>query len=348
MIEEALVSTVIDCLAQGEAAELCLIMDSHGSVPRGAGAAMAIFANGRTAGTVGGGALEHEAKQMALQLLAGGQSARHFFSLAPNAAADLGMVCGGNVELLFLYCAPDDATLRFFSAVLAAKEQTEPCWLVFKAEFGATGFWAGLLANGSGRILAQYGSSFSPSDTLYKSHPAYLAGPPVFFSLPLNNTGQVYVFGGGHVAQQLVPLLHRVFFRCTVIDDREEFASPALFPDADQLLAMPFEEALANTTVSREDYIVILTRGHLYDSHVLAYALGTPARYIGMIGSANKIDTTYNKLIAEQGFHYRDFSRVHAPIGLPIGGATPQEIAVSIAAEMIMVRNKAAKISWQE
>ena len=128
-------------------------------------------------------------------------------------------------------------------------------------------------------------------------------------------------------------------FRTVVYDQREHAVTRAFFPDAAGLLTGPFSEALARTgAVTAEDYVVIMTPGHQADYEVLAQALRTPAKYIGCIGSRKKIAATRERLLAD-GFSPAEIGRVHAPIGLPIGGETPAEVAVSVAAQLIACRS---------
>ena len=144
------------------------------------------------------------------------------------------------------------------------------------------------------------------------------------------------------MAQALVPVLAGVGFRCVVFDDRERFTSPALFPDAAGRITGDFDRIGDFLTVSESDCIVIMTRGHEADYTVLEQALATPAYYIGLIGSRSKMAATREKLGAA-GFGETDFARIHNPIGLPILADTPAEIAVSVAAEMILARAQRRK-----
>jgi xanthine dehydrogenase accessory factor len=129
-----------------------------------------------------------------------------------------------------------------------------------------------------------------------------------------------------------------VGFRISVCDDRQEFANRERFPEAHQIRILEnFAQAFAGLAIGREDFVIILTRGHLHDKTVLAQALRTEAGYIGMIGSRKKRDAIYAALLKE-GFDPADIDRVHSPIGLAIGAETPEEIAVSILAELIFVR----------
>ena len=131
-----------------------------------------------------------------------------------------------------------------------------------------------------------------------------------------------------------------VDFRVVILDDRAEFASVERIPDADNIVVVEsFDRGVHELGIDEDGYVVIVTRGHAHDKTVLAEALKTEAGYIGMIGSRRKTGLIYKALL-EEGFNREDLERVHAPIGLPIGGETPQEIAVSIIAEMIQIRNR--------
>ena len=150
----------------------------------------------------------------------------------------------------------------------------------------------------------------------------------------------LYLFGGGHIAMALARVAHAAGFAIGVVDDRETFANPERFPMAQQIYTS-FEEAFAALRPNASTYLVIVTRGHKDDMRVLRWAVGTEARYIGMIGSKRKVLSVYKALEAE-GIPAERFRRVHAPIGLEIGALTPEEIAISIAAELIAVRRNAA------
>ena len=157
------------------------------------------------------------------------------------------------------------------------------------------------------------------------------------FVEPVVSDPVLYIFGAGHVSRQTVPCACRVGFQVVVIDDRPDFADTVHFPDARDVYHLPFEGVMDRLPVHGLSYLVIVTRGHMHDKNVLAQALKTKAAYIGMIGSTRKRDIIYKKLL-EEGFTQKDLSRVHSPIGLDIGAETPEEIAISIVAELIKVR----------
>lgn len=149
----------------------------------------------------------------------------------------------------------------------------------------------------------------------------------------------LYIFGGGHISMALAKTASAAGFGIVVIDDREQFANPQRFPMAQEILTS-YENAFANLAPSASSYLVIVTRGHRDDMRVLAWAVRTQARYIGMIGSKRKVLSTYKALEAD-GFRPDEFERVYAPMGLEIGALSPEEIALSIAAELVAVRRNA-------
>jgi xanthine dehydrogenase accessory factor len=147
----------------------------------------------------------------------------------------------------------------------------------------------------------------------------------------------VYVFGGGHVSQALVPLLAGIDFRCVVLEDRAQFAAPELFPDAHEIILAEVGETLKRIHLTPMDYAVVMTRGHRNDLAVQCELLRTDVGYIGVIGSRSKKEFVFGRM-REAGFRDSDLARITTPIGLSIGAETPAEIAVSIAAQLIQVR----------
>jgi xanthine dehydrogenase accessory factor len=153
----------------------------------------------------------------------------------------------------------------------------------------------------------------------------------------------LYIFGGGHVSIAVANAAHKVGFAIGVIDDREQFANQERFPMAREIYTS-YEDAFAKLQPNASTYLLIVTRGHRDDMRVLAWAVKTEARYLGMIGSKRKVLSVYQALERE-GFAPELFDRVNAPVGLEIGALTPDEIAVSITAELIAVRRGAANLA---
>jgi xanthine dehydrogenase accessory factor len=166
---------------------------------------------------------------------------------------------------------------------------------------------------------------------------------------PVLPPAELYIFGAGHVAASLYQVARIAGFDVTVIDDREAYANRERFPEARQVIAEDFDKAAAQLTPGESSYIVIVTRGHRDDMRMLRWAVQTPARYVGMIGSKRKTITIFKEL-QQEGLPAHLFDRVYAPIGLDIGAITPEEIAVSITAELIAKRRNVERdlphMSW--
>jgi xanthine dehydrogenase accessory factor len=153
----------------------------------------------------------------------------------------------------------------------------------------------------------------------------------------------LYIFGGGHVSMALAKAAHSAGFAIGVVDDREQFANLERFPMASEVHTT-YEDAFEKIKPNASSYLVIVTRGHRDDMRVLAWAVNTEARYIGMIGSKRKVLSVYQALERE-GYPSEKFDQVHAPVGIEIGALTPDEIAISIAAELIAVRRGATRVA---
>jgi xanthine dehydrogenase accessory factor len=169
------------------------------------------------------------------------------------------------------------------------------------------------------------------------------------FIEPLLPPAELYIFGAGHVAASLYKVARIAGFDITVVDDREVYASRERFPEAHEVIAEDFDKVTARLQLSESSYIVIVTRGHRDDMRVLRWAVQTPARYVGMIGSKRKTIAIFREL-QKEGLAAELFDRVHAPVGLDIGAITPEEIAVAITAELIAKRRNVERelphMSW--
>ena len=312
---------------------MATVVASSGSTPRGIGARMLVSKDGRLYGTVGGGAVEFEAIRVAGEVLREKSSKTRSYRLSSNEIMDLGMVCGGNVTIYFQYIAGGDADiLSLCNQAARLFDSMQDAWLVID------------LCENNGKIqIGVPGSSvfgLSPDEAaaLYLSRAIQCEFPGgVFYSEPLVRSGRVYIFGGGHVAQALVPALARVQFSCVVMDDRPEYASMHLFPGARGAIVGSFEDISRHLSINHSDYLIVMTRGHSCDYQVTLQLLRTNAAYIGVIGSRKKALFINQKLL-EEGFSQADIDRIHSPIGLDILAETPDEIAVSIVAELIMTR----------
>lgn len=316
---KALLHSLLEAAALGRSVVLCTVVHSGGSAPRSAGAHMAVFADGSTRGTVGGGRLELLAAKEGLSLLQRQTSALRAYDLSEREGG-IGMACGGNVIVSYLYLGPEQAEL--VRAMAAAFDATAPCWL--KLVIAGNGRTDVSLTDGADRSLCA-------------AQPVWMPGTPAVYTEPLTQPGRVYLFGAGHVGQALVPVLEYVGFAVTVYDPRQELTER--FSD---VICAPYAELEDHITLTPYDSVVVMTPGHMADFEVLHRILRHPLSYIGCIGSRNKAAKTRD-LLRQEGFSEEAIASVHLPIGLPILAQTPAEIAISIAGEMIRCRAEAAQ-----
>lgn len=321
----------MDC---GESFVFITIISSSGSTPRGSGSRMLLTQTGLSLGTIGGGNLEFYSIQCAKQVLEKRISGKREFALGAGENSELGMICGGHAVVYFQYIdRKNQEFYRLCEVILNAYEREEDSWFLLDLTDEAQ--WkAGFYSESTGFL----GMEPRKKEVLLDNHAVFVnASEQYYYSEPLVHAGRVYVFGGGHVAQELVPLLSHVGFRCVVFDDRPEFSNKQLFPDAKETIIGDFKNVFESITVDAQDYVCIMSRGHEYDYLLQKQMLQTEAHYIGVMGSRRKIQIISEKLL-EDGFEEADIKRFFTPIGLEIYAQTPAEIAVSVAAELIRIR----------
>ena len=329
-------SRILEALERGEDAVLCRIVASSGSSPRGAGACMAVFADGSTLGTVGGGAVERLSAEQAMEALTKKKSVCRGFCLAPDQVADIGMICGGSVTMYFqFFSAEDESGKVFLRSALELLSGNKNAWRITRLEDG--------LVTGEGLYDEEHGLRFLDGmpDAILRllliGKSVYRSGDPAYAAEPICRAGVVYVFGGGHVGKELVPLLAGTGFRVCVFDDRESYAKQENYPQAERVIFGDYLHIGEKIKITADDYAVIMTPGHQADREILLQVLKTDASYVGCIGSRNKAAKT-NVYLLEHGASEEALARIHCPIGIEIFGETPAEIAVSVAAELIRHR----------
>ncbi len=321
-----MLKTMKTYLEQGEDLVLVTVIASSGATPRGAGARMLIGSQGRICGTIGGGAVEYRSEAIARTVLESKSSYGHDFTLTKDDVQNLGMICGGACNVFFHYIpAHDPATITLAAEAEVRFAEGSDLWLISDIAAGGTLS----LTDKSNAALAEH----------LTRHPHRLQeeGKDLYIE-QINTSGRVYIFGGGHVAQELVPVLHHVGFRCVVMDDREAFANKDLFPGAEEVILGDFRKISDYCTIGGEDYVCVMTRGHAYDTVVQAQVLKCRPTYCGVIGSKFKAAGVRKTLQEEYGLVEEELDLVTTPIGLNIKGETPAEIAISIAAQMILHR----------
>ncbi|MDD3653007.1 MAG: XdhC family protein [Desulfotomaculaceae bacterium] len=328
-----------------------------GSTPRNPGAKMLVLKDGRVYGTIGGGSGEAAAKKEALRVLDTKTAKKYQLDLTNHAVAGEGMICGGEMEFFidFLSCGDNDSR-QVLLAYHASLERKETPLLVTIT--GIDDEKKQLL----GRKMAFLPMNNEAGDLgaaeitdIARITAGQLRGikEPMLFTLPTEakqsglkklellfepgtQTPQILILGGGHIALPLVKMASILGYHTTVVDDRPSFANTTRFPEAERVICVVFEDFLKELKTDRNTFIVIVTRGHKHDLDCLREVINKPAAYRGMIGSKKKIKAIYTQLEAE-GITAEQLKEVHAPIGLNIGAETPEEIALSILAEIVNV-----------
>jgi xanthine dehydrogenase accessory factor len=329
---------------------IATIIAVRGSSPRHVGTRFLIRRDGVIVGTIGGGLFEANVQRFAAEALEAGTSHRASFSFQGENAGSADMICGGDAEVLIEYVdGTDGGLLEIFRQVLAVVEGRRSGIFLTNVNIPASGEgrFEHLFIDSDQKGVGGFDGAEQvvkaiPPDRLLK--PAQLLSvpdreSPVFVEF-LRPEGTVYIFGAGHVGECVAHLASYVDFSVVVLDDRSDFASAQRIPDAHRVVTLDtYARAFDELDVDEDSYVVIVTHGHAHDKSVLGQALRSKAGYIGMIGSRRKTRLIFEALLQE-GFSKEDIQKVQAPIGLPIGGETPQEIAVSIVAQMIQIRHK--------
>jgi xanthine dehydrogenase accessory factor len=302
---------------------LATVINVRGSTPREVGAKMLVHETGQT-GTIGGGCGEAEVFRKARILLTEGERSRlaevDLTGDLEQTAALLTVIEGGAAPL-----------------VGGTKTLINPARECGDRE----GLFLNEAALAQLRQLAQVGSpALLELDTTGGVHPVVRLDPSTatrVFLDPVGATQHLIIAGAGHIAQPLASLGSMLGFRVTIIDDRASFANRERFPTADQIIVKPFAAAVDSLKLDRHCYLVSVTRGHAFDDETIRAALRQPAGFIGMIGSRRRVRATLARL-EEEGYDPARLDEIHAPLGLDIGAETPEEIALSIMAEIIRER----------
>ena len=329
--------SVSEELNKGRSAVLCSILASSGSSPRGAGAKMAVFEDGTVIGTIGGGAVELICINQAKDALKNKSSFISSYVLNKNDVNNIGMICGGDVEVHFSYLdSGNKATVNFFNELYSLVAESRNVWLInIIGKKGISEYGYYTPEDGMKYISPAFRDRVM-ADIQFKAHLDSDAEPAIYTE-PISTSSRLYIFGGGHVGKALAPVLDKIGFNVTVFDSRPELVTKENTPGAKEIIIGDYTDIFAKVTITPYDYIVIMTPGHQADFEVLNQALKTRATYIGCIGSKAKVAATAKRL-REQGHTDENISRIHSPIGLPILAETPDEIAISIAAQLIKHR----------
>jgi xanthine dehydrogenase accessory factor len=313
-----------DAAAQGTVAALATVARKRGSLPLADDAKMLVLASGERLGTVGGGCVEADVTVQALATVKRGAPAVVRHTLNADLAGDVGLSCGGTVDLFLepLIHGPEMAQL--YRQVGDAIEYRRQVTVVTTLDW-----------------------SRSPQKRLQPGaagRQAFVDESAATFIEPIPRTPRVIVFGAGHVGVEICRMAAGAGFHVVVVDDREDFANPERLPWASEIRAEDLACVLEEMVLEPDDYVIAATRGHSFDAGVIARTAGSRAGYVGMLGSKRKLAVVRRALEAD-GVSSAALERVRCPIGEDIGADTPAEIAISVVAELIRVRRRSPDLS---
>ncbi len=346
-------AAIHELMRNGRRSVLARIIHQVGSAPRALGTECLFLDDGSLIGSIGGGALEYRVSTKAAETMEQGVSQTLNFRLAGNQVAQTEMLCGGIVDVYIEPVFPENPTaFKLFKRIAQLLDKggngtlltviqnglhhhDETGRLLIEADGTTTGSIGELSAEACLHLVERHRGTTPRLLAAEEDHPA-------LFIETIKPYDTIYLFGAGHISTFVAPLARKVGFKVIVFDDREGFASRERFPEADEIVVGPLKTVLDKNIPTLSTYIVIITRGHIHDLGVLRQVLNLNHAYIGMIGSRRKRDMIYQAL-QEEGVAQEMLDRVHSPIGLDIGAQTPEEIAVSIVAELIQIRAARAK-----
>ena len=347
-------------LQSGETTALLTVIDAEGSTPQIPGASALYGESGLLLGTLGGGMLEADAGEKASLGLKNRSLLLFRFELHGGDAAAGEPICGGHAWIL-VDATPEtqagawrglaESLFAHRSGVLVTRiEQlppggvrTERTWLDEKDIPPRAGSALGRIAGDLDRVRRQGKPAFVRPESADG-----LVSQVSYFLEPISPFPRLLIVGAGHIGRAVARQASWLDFDITVVDDRPEYASRENFPPGTSLVVSEIERAVREFPVSADTYIVIVTRGHSYDAEALRACVRSPAPYIGMIGSRRKITLMRERFLSEGWASAPEWDRVHAPIGLKIGSVTVEEIGVSIAAELVLVRSEARERKARE
>jgi xanthine dehydrogenase accessory factor len=331
---------------QGQPVALATVIETWGSAPRGVGAKMALTPGGEMVGSVSGGCVEGAVFEAGVEALKTGQACLLHFGVADETAWDVGLACGGSIEVFVAPLSPP-VYAQVRSALIAERPVATvtlvrgPVNLLGRQiVLHEDGTAVGTLDSGldddalsSARVVLAEGRSrrltLKPSDA---------AEPIEVFVDVMTPSPTLIIVGGVHIAIALAAIARTLGYRTVVVDPRRAFGSEARFPHADRLIQAWPDEALAEIGLTRSTAVVMLTHDPKLDDPALRLALPSPAFYVGALGSRTTQAKRRQRLL-DAGLSEAQLDRLHGPIGLDLGGHSPEEVALAIMAEIVAVRN---------
>ncbi len=353
-------ATLIALARSGTRAALATVVASAGSAPQVPGASAVFTAGGRAGGTVGGGIGEARVEALARRAIAAGVSRLKTLDLGYDPSAESEAICGGRLRVLIDACPERHVPvfLKMMEDVRRRRSGALITWIgAGRASRGADvrRFWLPAAAGGAlpgGAPLSAFrdiiraaarssdGRAFGAcSSALRAAEPGLFKGVGgALYVEPHAPSPRLVIAGAGHIGRAVAHLGRLLNFEIVVIDDRPELADAGRFPEGSRIVVADAAQALRRLPLGPAAYVVIVTRGHRGDEGALRACIRRKAAYVGMIGSGRKVGLLRERFLQKGWCSPAEWGRVRTPIGLPIGSRTVEEIAVSIAAELVAVR----------
>jgi xanthine dehydrogenase accessory factor len=340
---------LLHLLERDEPFVLATLIDAHGSTPQKVGARLLVRKDGTTVGTLGGGCIEAEVWEIAQQALETGRPQVLDFTLNEDIAVDYGLACGGTERIFVdptIAARRDIGLARKMLQAARGERRGVVATIVTPSPQADQAAGASIAVWEGGALDGDLGDVHEEAATLARR--LVEAPRPKHALVTLSNGAEVFadvyaeapeiiIVGGGHVGRAVANVAKLLGYRLAVIDDRPDFANSERFPEAEAVIAGDIEQSITEYPATRNSAFVIVTRGHKYDYQALSAAARTEAGYIGLMGSRRKVSLIYRQLLAD-GVPEDRLRDIHAPIGLDIGAVSPEEIALSIVAEITMDR----------
>ena len=325
--------------AGGGDSALATVARRRGSLPMSATAKMLVTLRGARVGTVGGGCLEAEITERALEVASTRTPVITQHTLTSELAGDYGLTCGGTAIMFIEPVYRDDTLAAVYAACDSALSGGRRAVVVTDANW-EDGARKAVLAVDQviGRTSPAMLEAAAALDA--RSELPVLSGQ--ILAEPLAGKPRLVVFGGGHVGARVVEAAAVAGWRVTVVDDRAEFADHARHPAAEATVTCDYHDLPPTLGIRADTYVVVATRGHQHDAVVVEQLARLDTRYLGMLGSRRKVALTW-KLLEEQGISRARLDEIHAPVGLSIGADTPEEIAISVVAELVAIRRSGSR-----
>jgi xanthine dehydrogenase accessory factor len=318
---------------EGEAIALATVVRTWGSGPRGPGAKMALTKDARIAGSVSGGCVEAAVVEEGLEVLATGTPKLLRFGIADETAWNVGLTCGGSIEIFVEKL--DEAVFQAYAESIEKRRSLARAMVIRGSELG----WSALVREGEpARTVVEAAALRS----LEQGRPDVITGEDgaeVFIDVELPPPSLVMI-GGVHISIALAAMAKSLGYRTIVIDPRGVFGSEERFPHADELIPKWSDEGLEAVGLDRSSAVATLTHDPKIDDPALLVALRSPAFFVGALGS-RKTQEKRRKRLLDRGLTEAELSRLFAPVGLDIGARSPEEIALSVMAQIVAVRNRA-------